>query len=471
MDATRIHILVLDRDPTSASVLQESLTGVGYQVTVASNESEALALARDELFNLVVKSFDAQRINAVGLMEKIRAITPDTQFIFVSERGTIRTAVDAIQKGAYDYLSKPIDPIQLVESVRKALDYQALIAEDQRLKLRLQRRSEPNIFVGTSASMESVNQLVQQIAPTNVTVLIEGESGTGKEITARAIHQKSRRNAHPFVAVNCAALPDSLIETELFGHVRGAFTGAINDRPGRFQLAHGGTLFLDEIGDLSPKGQADLLRVLEDGIFRPVGSHKVERADARIIAATNKDLETESVNGKFREDLYYRLNIIMIQIPPLRERAEDIPTLVKSFAAHFCAKHHRRQKKFSREVIAFFQTLRWPGNVRQLRNLIERLVVTVSRNAIEMQDLPAPLVRSNGTVQAFTIQPGMTVAQVESELIRQTLLKVTSNRAEAAARLGISRRALQYKIRRYGLSALPRTQAAQSHRTRADGTS
>lgn len=459
VDTTKIHVLILDRDRASARVLHEVLSAAGYNVTVTSHESDAVAAAGQEAFNIVVKSFDAQRINALGLMEKIRAITPDTQFIFVSEKGTIRTAVEAIQKGAYDYLSKPIDQAQLIESVRKALDYQALTAEDQRLRARLQRRSEPNIFVGTSRSMENVNGLVQQIAATDVTVLIQGESGTGKEITARAIHQKSRRSARPFVAVNCAALPDSLIETELFGHVRGAFTGAISDRPGRFQLAHGGTLFLDEIGDLSPKGQADLLRVLEDGIFRPVGSHKVERADARIIVATNKDLETESVNGKFREDLYYRLNIIMIQIPPLRERAEDITTLVKSFAAHFCAKHHRRQKKFSREVIAFFQTLRWPGNVRQLRNLIERLVVTVSRNAIEMQDLPAPLVRSNGTVQAFTIQPGMTVAQVESELIRQTLLKVTSNRAGAAARLGISRRALQYKIRRYGLDHLPKTQA------------
>jgi DNA-binding NtrC family response regulator len=462
MDATKIHILVLDRDPTSACVLHKSLTGVGYQVTVTSNESEALALAREELFNLVVKSFDAQRINAVPLMEKIRSITPDTQFIFVSERGTIRTAVDAIQKGAYDYLSKPIDPIQLVESVRKALDYQALIAEDHRLKLRLQRRSEPNIFVGTSASMESVNQLVQQIAPTNVTVLIEGESGTGKEITARAIHQKSRRNAHPFVAVNCAALPDSLIETELFGHVRGAFTGAINDRPGRFQLARGGTLFLDEIGDLSPKGQADLLRVLEDGIFRPVGSHKVERADARIIVATNKDLETESVNGKFREDLYYRLNIIMIQIPPLRERAEDIPTLVLSFAQHFCAKHRRRPKKLHKEVIAFFQTLPWPGNVRQLRNLVERLVVTIPRAKIELADLPPALAQNGKAKQGFVIKSGMTLAQVEAELIRQTHLKVTSNRAAAAQTLGISRRALQYKIRSYGLNRLPKTQASRA---------
>ena len=462
MDPAKIHILVLDRDPAAARAICNTLDALGYQMSIASDESEALVLAEEKLFNLVVKSFDAQQIDAVALMDKVHAVTPDTQFIFISEKGTIRTAVDAIRKGAFDYLSKPIKTDQLVASVRKALDYQALVAEDQRLKLRLRRRSEPDIFAGKNAAMQEINQLIQQIAGTEVTVLIEGESGTGKEIIARAIHEKSRRSSRPFIAVNCAALPDSLIEAEFFGHVRGAFTGAIGDRQGRFQLAHGGTLFLDEIGDLSPKGQGDLLRVLEDGIFRPVGSHKVERADARIIAATNKNLEADGMTGRFREDLFYRLNIITIHIPPLRERAEDIPTLVKSFAEHFCAKHRRRQKKFSRDVIAFFQTLRWPGNVRQLRNLIERFVVTIPGNVIDMDDLPAALVQSTRPDQAFTIQPGMSLAQVEAELIRQTLLKVTSNREEAAERLGISRRALQYKIVRYGLDHLPKTQSARA---------
>ncbi|MFZ3377754.1 MAG: sigma-54 dependent transcriptional regulator [Chthoniobacterales bacterium] len=461
MDPTKIHILVLDRDPSSARGLRNPLATIGYKVSVTSHESEAVLMASEKLFNVVVKSFDAQRIDAIALMDRIRAITPDTQFIFIGHRGTIRTAVDAIQKGAYDYLSKPVDPIQLIESVRKALDYQALVAEDQRLKLRLRRRSEPDIFAGSSASMQRVSELVQQIAATDVTVLIEGESGTGKEITARAIHEKSRRSAHPFVAVNCGGLPDSLIEAELFGHVRGAFTGAVNDRPGRFQLANGGTLFLDEIGDLSPKGQADLLRVLEDGMFRPVGSHKIERGDVRIITATNKKLEEESMRGKFREDLYYRLNIVVVSVPPLRERMEDIPALVESFAQHFCAKHRRRQKKIHREVLALFQTLPWPGNVRQLRNLIERLVVTIPRAKIELADLPPALVQNGKAKHGFVIKPGMTLAQVEAELIRQTLLKVTSNRAAAAQTLGISRRALQYKIRSYGLNQLPRTQASR----------
>ncbi|MDR3401169.1 MAG: sigma-54 dependent transcriptional regulator [Chthoniobacter sp.] len=462
MDPAKIHILVLDRDLEAARKISRPLKEAGYQVWAVSNEPEALSLAQEKLLNLVVKSFDEQRIDAIALMERVRGITPDTQFIFVSEKGTIDTAVDAIRKGAFDYLSKPINTEQLLESVRKALDYQSLVAEDQRLKLRLRRRSDPDIFAGKSTAMQEISSLIRQIGPTDVTVLIEGESGTGKEIVARAIHEKSRRHGRPFIAVNCAALPDNLIEAELFGHTRGAFTGAISDRQGRFQLAHGGTLFLDEIGDLSPKGQGDLLRVLEDGIFRPVGSHKAERADARIVVATNKNLETEGIHGRFREDLFYRLNIVTIHIPPLRERAEDIPTLVKSFAEHFCAKHRRRQKKFSREVVAFFQTLRWPGNVRQLRNIIERLVVTIPRNLIEIEHLPPALVQSSRPQEAFTIKPGMSLAQVEAELIRQTLLKVTSNRAEAAERLGISRRALQYKIARYGLEQLPKIQSART---------
>ena len=341
-----------------------------------------------------------------------------------------------------------------IESVRKALDYQALVAEDQRITARLHRREDPNIFAGESRAIREINGLIRQIAPTDVTVLIEGESGTGKEIVARAIHGRSRRNARPFIAVNCAALPDNLVESEFFGHVRGAFTGAISDRKGRFQLAHQGTLFLDEVGDLSPKGQGDLLRVLEDGIFRPVGSQKVEHADARIIAATNKPLEEASMNGRFREDLFYRLNIITITVPPLRERAEDIPQLMKSFSEHFCAKHRKRQKRFTSEVVSFFQTLPWPGNVRQLRNIIERLVVTVSRPAVGMDDLPETLVRSVRPEQSFTIRPGMTIAQVEAELIRETLLKATANREEAAQMLGISRRTLQYKLKEYGLSSL-----------------
>jgi len=461
VDPAKIYVLVLDRNPKSAHFIGEILHSSGYRVSVTTHQSEAVALAKEKLFNLVVKAFDPDTVDAIALMNRIRTITPDTQFILISEKGTIQVAVNAIRKGAYDYLSKPVNPAQLIESVRKALDFQALVAEDQQIKMRLRKRSDPDIFAGSSL-MSEIDRFIRQVATTDVTVLIDGESGTGKEIVARGIHEKSHRNARPFIAVNCAALHDNLLESELFGHVRGAFTGAISDRKGRFQLAHQGTLFLDEIADLSLKGQADLLRVLEDGIFRPVGSQKVERADTRIIAVTNKSLEKETMNGRFREDLLYRLNVVTVHLPPLRERAEDIPQLVKSFAEHYCTKHRRPKKRFSEEVIRIFQTLPWPGNVRQLRNIVERLVVTIPRQTIGREDLPSALVSSVRPEGAFSIRPGMSLAQVESELIRQTLVNVTSNRAEAAKMLGISRRALQYKLKRYGLGALGRSSIGQS---------
>jgi DNA-binding NtrC family response regulator len=453
MDLSKIHILVLDRDVSSAQGICRNLMKLGYQVSFAPNENDAFLLTEEKLFNVVLKGFDADRVDAVAMMEKFRALAPDTQFIFMGAGGTIHTAVEAIRRGAYDYLIKPVDPNQLAESVKKALEHQALVADDQRLKIRLKRRSEPNVFAGNSALMQNINRLIDEVAPTDVSVLIQGESGTGKEIVARGIHERSRRRNNAFIAVNCAALPDSIIETEFFGHVRGAFTGAISDRLGRFQLAQGGTLFLDEIGDLSTKGQGDLLRVLDDGNFRPIGSPKFVRANVRIIAATNKNLEVLSAKGGFRDDLYYRLNIVLIRLPPLRERVEDIPPLMESFAKHFCAKHRRKLKNFSKEVIQHFQRLPWPGNVRQLRNIIERFVVTTPERTITMNSLPDNLLRTERKDDStFTIKKRMTLAQVEAEMIRDTLARVTSNRIEASRILGISRRTLQYKIRQYGLN-------------------
>lgn len=295
--------------------------------------------------------------------------------------------------------------------------------------------------------MKEVQRIIDQVAPTDVTVLIQGESGTGKELAARAIHEKSRRQAGPFVAVNCAALPETLIESEFFGHVRGAFTGAISDKPGRFELAREGTLFLDEIGDLPRLGQADLLRVLEDGFFRPIGSKSIVRANARIVAATNKELENECLNGSFREDLLYRLNVITIHLPPLRDRPEDIPPLVEMLCGHFAAKHGRQGKQFSKEAIRGLQSFVWPGNVRQLRNIVERLVLTTPVRRIETSDL-TPFLRGKHEGNRRPALAGMTLDQLEHELISQTLAKAAGNRTEAARLLGISRRALQYKIKR-----------------------
>jgi transcriptional regulator with PAS, ATPase and Fis domain len=296
-----------------------------------------------------------------------------------------------------------------------------------------------------------VSQLVEEVARSDVTVLIEGESGTGKEIVARAIHLKSSRRERPFVSVNCAALPDQLVESELFGHTKGAFTGAVAAKPGRFQLANGGALFLDEIGDLSPKGQGDLLRVIEDGHFRMVGGTEVVHVDVRVIAATNKDLQAAVAAGKFREDLFYRLQIVPITLPPLRERAEDIPLLVAAFLEHFAAKYRRRRKTLSREAMQVCQRFPWPGNVRQLRNMVERLVITCPGSVIEVQDLPDFLREHDQNADRFTIRPGMSLAEIEKLAIRQTLTHVSANREEAAKALGISRRTLQYKLKTYGL--------------------
>ena len=324
-------------------------------------------------------------------------------------------------------------------------------SEPARPRERPRKPPEPSLLIGRGDAIRDVIRTAEEVARSGVTVLIEGESGTGKELVARYIHATSPRADKPFIFVNCAALPEHLVEAELFGHVKGAFTDARSDKAGRFMLADGGTLFLDEIGDLPHKGQGDLLRVIEDGAFRMVGGTELMRVDVRIIAATNKDLTEAVAAGKFREDLLYRLQVIPISVPPLRDRAEDIPLLADAFLDHFAAKHKRRRQTISAESMQLCQRFSWPGNVRQLRNIIERLVVTCRKTTIEVIDLPIFMRTSDLEAPSFAIRPGMTLAEAEMLLIRQTLIHVTSKREEAARLLGISRRALQYKLKRYGL--------------------
>jgi transcriptional regulator with PAS, ATPase and Fis domain len=316
-------------------------------------------------------------------------------------------------------------------------------------------RAEPSLLIGDSEAIRRVARMAEDVARSNVTVLIQGESGTGKELVARIIHEHSARAEKPFIFVNCAALPEQLVEAELFGHTKGAFTDARADKPGRFTLADGGTLFLDEIGDLPPKGQGDLLRVLEDGAFRTVGGTELVHVDVRIVAATNQKLDAAVAAGKFREDLFYRLHVIPIEIPPLRDRPDDVPVLVEMFLAHFGTKHQLRGKHLSAEALRLFQRFAWPGNVRQLRNIVERLVITCPRATIEVEDLPDYMKATGAAAPEFTLRPGMTLAEVERILIEQTLRHVTSNREAAAKQLGISRRALQYKLKHYGLLDQP----------------
>ncbi len=372
---------------------------------------------------------------------------------------TVENAVEAMRLGAYDYLPKPIDLKRLRLLVQKALEHQAVVVENHELRSRLQKRVEPNPLVGESEVMRAVSRLIEEVGRSDVTVLIEGESGTGKEIAARLIHTHSQRRDKPFVSVNCAAFAEQLLEAELFGHMKGAFTGATAQKPGRFQLADGGTLFLDEIGDLSAKGQGDLLRVLEDGAFRMVGGSELIRVNVRIIAATNKKLLEAVAAGKFREDLFYRLNVVPVVMPPLRERAEDIPLLIERFFEHFAAKHKRGRKRMSPEALQLCQRFPWPGNVRQLRNAVERMVITSRATVVDLAALPDYLREFDASLVTFTVRPGTPLAEVEKLLIRQTLMHVTRNRAEAASALGISRRALQYKLKQYGLLADTETAA------------
>jgi len=451
MDKSKINILVVDDERGLCAGVQEALKREGYAVDAATEAPAALKLISDRLYNLVLTDMKMPEMSGLQLLKEAKQKSRDTMFILMTAYGTVESAVAAMKEGAYDYLSKPLDMQRLRALVLKALEFQAVVAENNELRLRLQKRSEPSLLVGNSEAIRKVTQLANEVARSDVTVLLEGESGTGKELVARSIHMKSTRADKAFISVNCAALPEQLLEAELFGHVKGAFTGAMADKPGRFQLADDGTLFLDEIGDLSAKGQGDLLRVLEDGTFRMVGGTKMIRVNVRVLAATNKKLQEVVAAGKFREDLFYRLQIVPVFIPPLREHPEDIPLLIESFLEHFTAKHKRRRKKLSGEAIQLCQRFPWPGNVRQLRNVVERLVLTCRNSTIEVGELPDFLRAHDQSATTFTIRPGMSLAEVEKLLIRQTLTHVTPNRDEAAKMLGISRRSLQYKLKQYGL--------------------
>ena len=455
MNKSKINILVVDDERGLGAGIQEALRREGYRVDAADSAPAALELLSQHLYNLVVADVKMPGMSGLELLAEARKKSRDTLFIMMTAYGTVESAVQAMKGGAYDYLSKPLDMQRLRALVAKALEFQAVVAENHELRLRLRKRSGSGQLLGHSEAIRKVLDLAAAVAPSDVTVLIEGESGTGKELVARTIHLQSARAEQPFISVNCAALPEHLLEAELFGHVKGAFTGALADKPGRFQQADGGTLFLDEIGDLSAKGQGDLLRVLEDGTFRAVGGSELVRVNVRVLAATNKNLQQAVAGGRFREDLFYRLQVVPIALPPLRERAEDIPLLIESLLEQFAAKHKRRHKTLSPQAIAICQRFPWPGNVRQLRNTIERLVLTCPNPAIEAADLPDFLRAHDQFTNRFSIHPGMTLAEVEKLLIRLTLTHVTDNREAAARTLGLSRRALQYKLKEYGLLEPP----------------
>ncbi len=445
------RILVVDDEVNIREAIAKILAKRGHDVTMATDGTGALAALREGAFEVVITDLKMAGADGMAVLRAAKEADPSLEVILMTAYGTVESAVEAMKLGAYDYLTKPVDPARLPFLVQKALERQAMGAENLQLRERLRVRDEFQSVVGQSPAMRRVYEVVDQVAGTDATVLLQGESGTGKELIARAIHHRSGRRDQPFVAINCGALPETLLESELFGYEKGAFTGATAPKQGRVELAHGGTLFLDEVGEMTPKTQVDFIRVLQEKEFRRLGGTKLIRVDIRVIAASNRDLEARVRVGQFREDLYYRLNVVPIFLPPLRERREDIPLLAETFLDELSQVHRRPQKRISRDALRLLVSYDWPGNVRELRNVMERLTITVQDDTIRPADLPAGVQFRDTTAKTLTLPLGRPLRELEREVIRRTLQEVTSHREKAASILGISLRALHYKLKRYGL--------------------
>ena len=451
MDASEIRILIADDEYYICEGLREAMTKDGYRVDVAYDGNQAKALMEAHEYDAAIFDLKMPGQDGLSLLKWVRGANREIGVIVITAYGEVETAVEAMRRGAYDYLTKPVDLKRLRLSLERLLDHQALVAENRVLRARLDSNGENGEIVHRSAAMEQVCDTVAQAAMTDVPVLITGETGTGKELVARAIHQASARRNAPLVAMNCGAFAEALFGSELFGYVKGAFTGATADKAGFFAAAEGGTLFFDEVGEIPLPNQVDLLRVLEEKAYRPVGSTRAVSADVRTIFVTNRDLEREVAEGRFREDLYYRINVVPIRLPPLRERVEDIPLLIDVFFDNLCALYHKARKELTPDAMDRVLAYLWPGNVRELKNAIERIVVTCADQKVDVDHLPSRIRDAQSETDTITVELGSSLADVERALIEKTLAHMTANRKEAAALLGISVRALQYKIKAYNL--------------------
>jgi two-component system response regulator HydG len=445
-------ILVVDDEQSHRAMLRAVLGKEGYEVSEADDGTSAVKAVENDTFDLIlmdIRMTDMDGIEAVG---EIKKFSPSIPIIMMTAYASIKTAVDALKSGAYDYLTKPLDIDELKIHIKKALEHYRLQEENIFLRERLADRFNFSQIIGRSRSMKELFETLSLIAPSDATVLIYGESGTGKEIVANATHQNSPRAQKPFIKVNCAALPETLLESELFGHERGAFTGALTRKAGRFQMADGGSLFLDEISDMSLTTQVKLLRVLQEREFEPLGSTKTIQVDIRLITATNKDLEEEVKAGRFREDLFYRLNVVPIHLPPLRKRKDDIPLLAEHFFNIYREKNKSSVKGFLPKTMDIMVRYDWPGNVRELENVIERSVLLCRSEFISPGDLP-PLVQGAGDKEQslVSVPQGMTLKEVEKEVIIQTLSDTNGSRTQTARILGISRKTLQNKLKEYDI--------------------
>ncbi len=445
------EILIVDDEVNIRSALVTILEKRGHRVVAVGSGEEAWAFMQHTPVDLLLTDLKLPGMGGIELLRRVKDGVPETEVVVMTAYGSVETAVEAMRLGAYDYVTKPIEKDRFPVVVEKALERRRLAVENRRLRQDLQTRKHYERMIGNSEPMHQVYELIEQVAGSDITVLIVGESGTGKELVARAMHQKSPRAEGPFVTLNCGALPDNLFESELFGYERGAFTGAVSTKAGRFELADGGTLFLDEVGELSPKAQVDFLRVLETKEFRRLGGTRVIKVNTRVLAATNRNLEEAVKSGAFREDLYYRLNVIPIQLPPLRNRSEDIPLLVESFLAEFTQAHQKDPMEVSPSAFRSLKLYSWPGNIRELRNVIERLVVTVRGKVIQPVHLPLEVQASREEARTMVVTLGTALEEIEREVIQRTLAEVTNHREKAAAILGISPRTLHYKIKEYGI--------------------
>lgn len=448
------RILIVDDEPSIRMVLRAHLTRSGYDVTATENGAEAIAMLRNEDYHLVVSDLKMPVVGGMELLNHCNEAYPGLPVILITAHGTVDSAVEAIKKGAQDYVTKPFDSDELMPIIEKALRTE----EKGRTTLHEDAAGRFKI-IGQTARMHKIYALIEKVARSPTTALITGESGTGKELVARALHEHSDRSGAPFIQVNCGAIPDSLFESELFGHEKGAFTGAVAAKPGKFELADGGTLFLDEVGELPKDMQVKLLRVLQDGHLERVGGVRSMSVDVRLVAATNRVLETEVREGRFREDLFYRLNVIPIQIPPLRERADDIPLLVEHFISKFNKRLNTEVQGVSPDALAALLAHTWPGNIRELENLIERSVLLTEDTILTMSDLPGLIPANMGRVEAPPDADEMGLKEyvrvyttkLERARIQRVLEEEDSNVTRASKKLGISRKSLQMKMKDYGL--------------------
>ena len=458
-------LLVADDDPAVRQSLERALTREGYAVVQAPDGQSALERLQAGGVDMVLSDLKMPGLNGLELLKAAKVVAPDVDFVMLTAFGTVEEAVQAMKDGATDFLTKPFQRVQLVKVVRQALERRALIAQNRALQQRLDALLRQGEIIGVSPAFRRMMTLVEQVADSSATVLIQGESGTGKELVARAIHERSPRKAGPFVAVNCAALPETLLESELFGYEKGAFTGATARKEGRFEVANGGTLFLDEISDLSPVTQPKILRVLQEGEFERLGGNRTIKVDVRIVTATNQDLAALVRDKRFREDLFYRLNVITIALPPLRHRPEDVPVLAEHFLRLYAAKNNRRLEGFTKDAMRRLEGYSWPGNVRELENVIERAVVLARGANVELTDLPDNVGGATPMPDGvFIVRVGTPLAEVQQRLLEETLRLTKGNRTLTAKILGIDPKTVFRKLKAGEVEEPPTGEAPSADR-------